>query len=260
MQSPEFFEQLAAALRENGVTGRAEKQLAAEFRDHFECGLQERLEQGMAPREAELQAVAALGDPDYLAETAANKWRARLWSNRHPWIFGLVSGLGTYLLAVLLVAITACVAFYLKGEGWLSPESPLVGLLVFLGLLINWLPALAGGLWMGWRYRAKRFQARTFWIGCAGVALGTSLLWVDLIVPTAEHHGSLSLIPGPLAAVFLWPVAILMHKEKELGYGHWGPFLGSITMWLQVALTFVYAWAVYATRLTGFRQREHNTW
>lgn len=258
MQSPEFFEKLARSMKEQGVTSRASHQLAAEFQDHYQCGLQERMGQGMSPREAELEAVASLGDPDYLAEAAANKWRARLWSNRHPWLFGLSVGLGAYLLAMLFVLLAAYVAFYVKGEGWLSPGAPLVSVIVFLGMLTNWLPALAGGLWMGWGYGMKRFQSRTFWVGCAGVALGASLFCVDVVVPTAAHHGSLTVNTGPLASGFYWVIASLMHKEEALGYTSWKVFLGSTTMWLQVALTFVFAWAIYAVRLTASRQRAQR--
>lgn len=259
MQSPEFFEKLARSLKDHGVTSQASRQLAAEFEDHYQCGLQERMRHGMSSREAELATVASLGDPDYLAEAAANKWRAWLWSNRHPWLFGLVNGTGAYLLALLIVVTTAYTADFLRAEGgWLTPHSPKVTLIVALGALCNWLPPLAGGLWMGWGYRMRRFQLKTFWIGCMGVALGASLFCVEIVAPTVEHHGSLTVYLGPLSVLLAWMLASLYDgmshlsggetTAMRLGYGSWKPLLGSATMWLQLLLTFVFAWAINAIR------------
>lgn len=265
MQSPEFFEKFTQALREEGVSARAEKRFAAEFQDHLQCGARERMEQGMTPTEAETAAVAAMGEPRFLAEATAEKWRGRLWSNRHPWIFGLVNGLGAYLLAMLIVVTTAYTADFLRGDGWLTPHSPKVALILVLGALCNWLPPLAGGLWMGWGYRARRFRLKTFWLGCVGVALGASLFCVEIVVPTVEHHGSLTVNVGPLSVLLLWLVAPLNDwmshltggetTAMRLDHGNWKPLLGSATMWLQLLLTFVFAWAINAIR-PAFQPRK----
>lgn len=258
MQSPEFFEKLDRSLKGQAVAARACRQLVAEFQDHYQCGLQERLERGIAPLEAEREAVAALGDPGYLAETAANKWRARLWSNRHPWLFGLVGGVGAYLVAVLFVLLAAYLAFHIKRDGWLSPGAPLLNVITFLCILSNWLPALVGGLWMGWGHGIKRFHSRTFWIGCVGIALGASLFCVDVVLPTAAHRGNLTVNTGPLASGLYWLMAVLTHREEALGDTSWVTFLGSTTTWLQVALTFVFAWVIYGIKHAASHQGERN--
>ena len=267
MQSPEFFEKLDRSLEEQEVAARAvelaaraRRRLADEFQDHYRCGLQERLERGMGPLEAEREAVAALGDPGYLAEAAANKWRASLWANRHPLLFGLAGGFGAYLVAVLFVLLAAYTAFHIKKEGWLSPGAPLINIIVFLCMLSNWLPALVGGLWMGWGYGTKRFHSRTFWIGCVGVALGASLFCVDVVLPTAaDHHGNLTVNTGPLVSSLYWLVAVLTHREEALGGTSWVAFLGSAMTWLQAALTFVFAWVIYGIKHAASHRRERNT-
>jgi len=258
MSSPEFHEQFSQALRAEGVTARGVRRLSAEYHDHYLCGVETRVGQGMASVEAAAASAQALGDPLYLAAAAAERWRTRLWRNRHPWLFGLAMGLGGWLLAFALLLLAVESAALFKGEAkWVPPDSFLVTVIQTLAALANWLPAGIGGLWLGWEFRRRRLLGRAFWIGCLGVAIGTSLLFGKVTPPTLQHHGSLEIILSPVAGILLWPWAFLLRFDREWGYRGWHSVFSSantIPMALQVLLALVLAWVAASGR---FRRKPN---
>lgn len=91
-----FAEELATALSRQGIRGAYAQKLSAEWREHYASLCQE-----MSPAEAQ----ARLGSPDELAAAAAQaRFAGKFWCD-YPMIFGSLSALGLFMLAVAIVIL-----------------------------------------------------------------------------------------------------------------------------------------------------------
>ncbi len=82
-----FLNEVRHALFRQGVWGRESRNIVEQLSDHFHEARAERIEDGEVPEVAEKNAIAALGAPAAIAETASAQLRRESVFTRHPWVF-----------------------------------------------------------------------------------------------------------------------------------------------------------------------------
>ena len=109
--NPRPIDQLRDRLRRSGLSKRYVKRVTAELADHFDCGHERYLEEGLSPQEAEQRAAADLGEHDALCEEILRSHAARPFIQRHPAVSFLVLPVPMLLSAVVMCAVVGVGAF-----------------------------------------------------------------------------------------------------------------------------------------------------
>lgn len=179
-----FLNEVRHALFRQGVWGRESRNIVEQLSDHFHEARDERIEDGEVPEVAEKNAIAALGAPAAIAETASSQLRRESVFTRHPWVF---AGAGFFLLTYgLWFLVFAGVMTSLSGFSVTNPDASLFTRVI----IANWLPFLiACGVLAFWSRRSYG-SWKSLFIASAAIGLAASTPLLVSIIPPLNGPGS----------------------------------------------------------------------
>jgi hypothetical protein len=205
MLEQNFLKEVRRALFRQGVWGTESRNIVEQLSDHFHEARAERIEDGESSEVAEKNAIAILGTPAVIAETASAQLRRESVFTRHPWIF---AGGGFFLLTYALwILVFLGVLSSLSGVSLTNPDSSFV----LRVALANWAPFLiACGVLAYWSRRSYG-SWKSLFIASAAIGLAASSPLMA-IFPPLHGPGSGSIAISVVGWLGLLVKAVL-HSE-----------------------------------------------
>ncbi len=186
MQVAKWLERVLDSLRENGIPERQQLRLLEELQDHI-TDLQEENMNGMDSQNIEQR----MGSPESLAGALAESYRRERLLVRQPWLAWLAFSLGPvtmhFVLTMCLSLVVPLILFFpFLAPGNIVSEEALNALnsawQVAMGIM-GPMTGIGVTAWFCMAARRNRVSWRLPLLGCATVAIGSPVLFDEMIEP-----------------------------------------------------------------------------
>ena len=219
MQPLEFLSRVRRKLALRGVIGSRADALVEEWNDHLECEVGNLVSNGHPRDESYLQACKALGEPESLADGAAEQLARGSWQGRHPWLSSGIIGVLLVFASLLGMGLVGFVLIETVAWEYLSP-----GTIQILVACTSTLPWILGLIWLAYYARKMPAGWKGLWIvaGFDGLVLNLPEL---LFSPpyNGPLTGRLSLclafdpVGGILKLIITFGIAYLFWRHQTRG-------------------------------------------